>query len=62
MTTAIVPRIISAAYIEAACDSNNVPAESAIRYADEIYEELIDQKKLINEDFIKKTSKIDRVP
>ena len=61
MTTVIVPRIIAAAYIEAACDNNNVPDTSAIRYADEVYEELIDQKKLINEDFIKKTSKIDTV-
>lgn len=61
MTSVIVPRIIAAAYIEARCDSNNVPAASAIRYTDEIYEELIDQKKLINEDFIKKVSKIDTV-
>jgi hypothetical protein len=59
MTTAIVSSIISDAYLEARCDSSNIDAANAIRYCDDIYQELIDQKKLINEDFIKRKSKTD---
>jgi len=58
MTTVIVPAIIAAAYLESKTDSDNVVAASAIRYCDEVYQELVDEKKLINEDFVKKTSKI----
>lgn len=61
MTTLIVSQIIADAYTEAVCDSWNVDADNALRYCDDIYQELIDEKKLINEDFVKKTSKIDTV-
>lgn len=55
----IVAGIIADAYLEAKCTSDNVPAESAIRYCDDIYQELIDEKKLINEDFIKEKDTLD---
>ena len=61
MVATIVPQIIADAYIEARCDTWNVAATSAIRYCDDVYQDLLDEKKLINEDFIKKTSKIDTV-
>jgi len=58
----IVSDIIAAAYLEARCDANNVPAAAAIQYCDDIYNELLDEKKLTNEDFVKRTSKIDCKP
>jgi hypothetical protein len=58
----IVSDIIAAAYLEARCDANNVPAAPAIQYCDDVYQELLDEKKLINEDFVKRTSKIDCKP
>lgn len=61
MVDVIVSQTIADAYTEARCDSWNVDAANAIRYCDDIYQELIDEKKLINEDFVKKTSKIDTV-
>jgi len=57
----IVADIIAAAYLEAKCDSDNVLPASAIRYCDDTYQEMIDQKKLINEDFVKKTQKTDSI-
>ena len=58
----IVSDIIAEAYLEARCDANNVPAAAAIQYCDDIYNELLDEKKLTNEDFVKRTSKIDCKP
>lgn len=58
MTATIVNTIIAAAYLEAKTDSDNVPAASAIQFTDDVYQELLDIKKMINEDFVKKTSKI----
>lgn len=62
MTSIIVPSIIAAAYLEARCDSNNVTAAPAIQYCDDVYQELIDEKKLVNEDFIKRTYKLSSLP
>jgi len=53
----IVSDVIAAAYIEAGLSDVNVVAAPAIRYCDDIYQELIDIKKLTNEDYIRKTSK-----
>ncbi len=61
MAATIVPAIIAAAYLEARCDSDNVPADSAIRYCNDIYQELIDEKKLINQSFIIESNKLDTV-
>ena len=61
MTATIVNNIIAAAYLEAKTDSDNVLPASAIQYTDDIYQELVDIKKLINEDFVKKTSKINTI-
>lgn len=58
----IVETIIADSYTEARCDANNVPAWSAITYVDDIYQELLDIKKDVNEDFIKKTYKINLTP
>jgi len=61
MTTVIVPQIIADAYIEAKCTAANVIPADAIKYCDDIYQKMVDEKKLINEDFVKKSSKIDTV-
>lgn len=56
MTSLIVSQIITDSYTEARCDSSNVLPVDAIRYCDDTYQELIDEKKLINEDFVKKSA------
>lgn len=58
----IVSDIINRAYIIAWLTSNNVDAPSAERYCDDIYQELVDLKKLSNESYIKKRHYIDTVP
>lgn len=52
----IVSDVIAAAYIESWLSSVNVVAAPAIRYCDDIYQELLDIKKLVNEDYSRKKS------
>lgn len=53
MAATIVPKIIADAYLESNLSAANVLAADAIRYTDDVYQELIDIKKLANEDFIR---------
>lgn len=50
----IVTDVIAKAYLEAWLDSNNVLAAPAIQYTDDIYQQLVDIKKLSNQDYIRK--------
>jgi hypothetical protein len=59
MPATIVPKIIADAYLEANLSSANVVAADAIRYTDDVYQELVDIKKLANEDFVRTTAEID---
>lgn len=58
----IVSDVIDRAYIKAWLNSDNVPTASAEVYCDEIYQELIDIKKLTNESYIKAEHYITTVP
>lgn len=53
MAAIIVPKIIADAYLESNLSATNVVAADAIRYTDDVYQELIDIKKLANEDFVR---------
>jgi len=62
MTTVIIPSIISSAFTKARVSTENVNAASQIQYTDDVYQELIDIKKDINEDWIRDTKFQDLTP